>query len=284
MNSGQPLSIDTGIAARSVPTTPATTPPANAQGMQYQTSQAYDGSRQMYSAPSAYGQYGAQPSMGRYGAVQSSPSGVKNEMGPPARAGAENEHAEHKPQDGYGSQQDADGEHEGEYTHTSASYGAERQSYSYKPNTAPGPVHSDPSQISPEMTHSPHQNGTGSGRATPRTATSYSNGYSTPQRASQLPSSSLNYVMSNDTRAGAQQNGADGYAQGGYQAQPYPSAMNGGAPPSNKRMREVDESEDSYSRPISAGGDASLKRQRTDPGAVRPISQPHSVKAGGQRR
>jgi len=131
------------------------------------------------------------------------------------------------------------------------------------------------------MTHSPHQNG--SGRATPRTTSTYT-GYSTPQRAAQLPSSNLNYVMSNDARAGAQQNGADSYAaQAAYHHPQYPS-MNGGATPSNKRGREDDDQVDAYGRPMSAGGDQGLKRQRTDPGAVRPISQPHSVKAGGARR
>lgn len=280
INSGQPLPFDPGMTARSVPTTPATTPPANSQAMHYQTSQAYDNTRPLYSAPSTFaGQYGPQASMTRYGALQSSPSGVKNEMGPPARAGAENEHPDVKSHDGYGHQPDADGDHEGEYTHTSASYGARRPSYSYKPNPAPGPLHSDPSHISPEMTHSPHQNG--SGRATPRTTTTYA-GYSTPQRPSQLPSSNLNYVMSNDARAGAQQNGTETYsAQAGYPTQQYPS-MNG-ASTSNKRMREDEDQIDPYGRPLSAGGDPTLKRQRTDPG-VRPISQPHSIKAGGMRR
>ncbi|TKA44806.1 hypothetical protein B0A55_13017, partial [Friedmanniomyces simplex] len=151
--------------------------------------------------------------------------------------------------------QDAEGEHEGEYTHTR-------------------PLHSDQSHISPEMNHSPHQNG--SGRATPRSANPY------PQRASQLPSSNLNYVIGNDTRAGAP-NGAEPYpAQGGYPPQQYPP-MNGNAPQSNKRMREDDQDE-SYNTPMSAGGDPSLKRQRTDPGIGRPMSQPHSVKAGGARR
>jgi len=279
INPGQPLSIDTGITARTVPTSPASTPPGTTQSMSYQTSQPYDSSRQMYSAPSAFNQYGSQTGMQRYGGVQSSPSGVKHEMGPPTRAGAENEQGDNKAHDGYGGQQDAEGEHEGEYTHTSASYGARRLSYSYKPNSAPGPVHSDPAHISPEMTHSPHQNG--SGRATPRTTSTYP-GYSTPQRASQLPSSNLNYVMSTDTRAGAQQNGTDPYAGHGSYQPHYPS-MNG-VPPSNKRMREVDDQEDPYGRPLSAGGDSSLKRQRTDSSAMRPISQPHSVKAGGARR
>lgn len=84
--------------------------------------------------------------------------------------------------------------------------------------------------------------------------------------------------MSNDARAGAP-NGQEQYTTGAYPPQQYP-AMNGAPPPSNKRMREVDDDQDPYGRPLSAGADG-LKRQRTDPGA-RPISQP--VKAGGMRR
>ena len=278
MQSGQPLSIDTGMNARSVPTTPATTPPGNSQGVQYQTSQPYDSSRQMYSAPSTFGGYPAQQNMHRFTGVQSSP-GVKTEMGPPARAGAENEHHESKAHVAYAGQQDAEGEHEGEYTHTSASYGARRPSYNYKPNPAPGPMHPDPSHVSPEMTHSPHQNG--SGRATPRTTHPYTGYTTTQQRAAQLPSSNLSYGMSGDARGGAP-NGQEAYsAPASYQPPHYPS-MNGAPPPSNKRMREVDDEQDPYGRPLSAGGDG-LKRQRTDPGA-RPISQPHSVKAGPMRR
>ncbi|KAI7112825.1 hypothetical protein KC352_g35247 [Hortaea werneckii] len=129
------------------------------------------------------------------------------------------------------------------------------------------------------MTHSPHQNG--SGRATPRTAAPYAAYTSTPQRASHLPSSNLNYVMSTDARAGAQQNGTDPYAsQVAYQPPPqYPPITS--LPPSTKRGRE-DDSEDPYGRPMSAGGD--LKRQRTDSGAMRSMSQAQPVKAGGVRR
>ncbi|SMQ51650.1 unnamed protein product [Zymoseptoria tritici ST99CH_3D1] len=239
----------------------AATPPNHAQGIQYQTSQApYDSQRQMYApAPGAYGQqYAQQPSMNRYGQMQTSPDGVKSEMGPPARAGAENENAEAKPHGGYGGQHDVEGEHEGEYTHSR-------------------PVHTDPSHISPEMTHSPHQNG--SGRATPRTTTTYAGYNTTTQRPTQLPQSNLNYVMSNDTRAGAP-NGADTGYQPAYQASQY-AAMNGTPVANNKRMRE-DESEDPYGRPPSANGDH--KRQRTDSVSTRPIAQPQSLKAGGMRR
>lgn len=258
----------------------AATPPANSQGMQYQQTSQAPYNSQYYSAPGSYGQYSHQPAMSRgYAPIQQSPGGVKTEMGPPARAGAESEHADSKPHDGYSSQHDAEGEHEGEYTH-SASYGARRPLYTPNPNVMPGPVHSDPSHVSPEMTHSPHQNGT-HGSSTPRTTSTYT-GYSTTPRQSQLPASNLNYVMSNDTRAGAA-NGPDPAYQSGYQAAPqYPV---NGAMHSSKRGRDEDQ-EDPYGRPISASGDASIKRQRTDPGVgmARPISQPQSAKVGGMRR
>lgn len=291
IHTGQPLSIDTGMNARNVPTSPASTPPGNSQGVQYQnnTQPAYH--NQPYSAPGSYPPYGQQQQgvpqqqQQRYGPMQTSPNGVKTEMGPPGptRSGAENDHHESKPHDGYSGQQDADGEHEGEYTHNSASYDARRPSYNYKPNQAQaGPVQ-DPSHISPEMTHSPHQNG--SGRATPRTANPY-NGYNTtPQRGGgPLPSSNLNYVVSNDTRGGAP-NGPDPGYQTGYQPAPQYPSMNGTVS-GTKRGREDDEQVDPYGRPMSASGDPGLKRQRTDPGVMsaRPISQPHSVKAGGNGR
>lgn len=279
MHSGQPLSIDTGVHARSVPTTPATTPPNNSHGIQYQTSQPYDPSRQMYSAQGTYAGYPAQQPVPRYGGVQSSPGAIKNEMGPPSRSGTEHDHPDVKHHDSYGAHE-VEAEHDGHYTH-SASYDARRPMYNYKPNSAPGPMHGDPAHVSPEMNHhhSPHQ--PGSGRATPRTAHPYTGYATTPQRATHMPQSNLSHVMSNDTRGGAP-NGQEAYsAPAPYQPPAY--AMNG-APPSNKRMREDDE-QDPYGRPISAGGEG-LKRQRTDPGIVssRPISQPHSLKAGGARR
>jgi enhanced filamentous growth protein 1 len=70
MPNHQPLSIDTGLSnARSVPTTPATTPPGNSmpQGVPtYQTSQTYDSSRQLYTAPPQPSQYDSQPGIARY--------------------------------------------------------------------------------------------------------------------------------------------------------------------------------------------------------------------------
>ncbi|KAF2722359.1 apses-domain-containing protein [Polychaeton citri CBS 116435] len=270
-----PTRSDTSLRDPSLTATATTPPGTSAQSMSYPSAQAYDSSRPAYSMPSSYSsqynsQYTSQPRP--YGQVQPSPS-MDNKMAPPAsvRPGAENEHPDGKPHDGYG-HQDAEGEHEGEYTHTSASYDARRASYSYKPNPPPGPA-----QISPEMTQSPHPNG--SGRATPRTTSTYPQYGSTPNRAETLPSSNLYNVMGGDTRAGAP-NGAPAYTQpNGYAAYPPQPSL----PPSNKRVRELDDQEDPYGRSLGDSGD--MKRQRTDTGPIgamgaRPISQPHSVKAG----
>ncbi|KAG9929528.1 apses-domain-containing protein, partial [Aureobasidium melanogenum] len=155
--SQQPLAIDTNMSNRSVPTTPATTPPGSAMHSMppYQTSQAYDNGRQLYSAPSQPSQYGP-----RYGQLQPSPY-IKNEMAPPARAGAEADHAiDQKPQDGYtnhsGNHDDAEGEHEGEYTHASGSYGGNRASYAYATPATTASLHSDQTHMSSDMTGSPH--------------------------------------------------------------------------------------------------------------------------------
>lgn len=280
MHPGQPLHVETGMTTRSVPTTPATTPPGQAHGAQhgaqYHTSQSYEPSRQaMYSN---YNGYPPQQGMGRYEGVHSSPGSIKTEMGPPTRGGAEHEHHDNRHHVAYGGHHEGEGEHEGEYTHTSASYGTAQPTYNYAPNTASGPMHPEHSHVSPEMTHSPHQSG--SGRATPRTANPYQGYSTTPNRASQLPSSNLSYVMAGDPRGAP--SGPTGYpGPDGYHAQPHYPSMNG-APPSNKRMRDMDEEADPYGRPMSAG--IEVKRQRTDSGANRPIIQPQSVKAGGVRR
>ncbi|KAJ9626314.1 hypothetical protein H2203_003946 [Taxawa tesnikishii (nom. ined.)] len=210
----------------------------NIQNMQnFQTSQPYDNSRQMYTTSGQQSQYGSQPGMTRYATM---PAGgyVKSDMAPPARAGAEQEHnGDAKPHDGYANHSqehhsDAEAEHEGEYTHTAAPYGTNRNTYGYSSNTASS-MQGDHGHISPEMTGSPHKT---SGRATPRTTQSYP-GYSTPQRA-QLPSSNLYSVMSDNRNA---TNGADMYANHGYPTQQY-AGTNGIA--SNKRVRELDDSEE----------------------------------------
>ncbi|KAF1984321.1 hypothetical protein K402DRAFT_406012 [Aulographum hederae CBS 113979] len=243
----QPLSIDTGLSnARSVPATPATTPPGNSIGsMQpYQTSQSYDTSRPPYTAPpTGQAQY---PSL-RYGQQ----SYVKTEMAPPGRAGENEQGPDMKPHETLSSQpghahgeEEAEHENDPEYTHTS-SYSANRGSYNYNP-PASASIHGEHAHLSPEITSSPHQNG--SGRATPRTTAT----------------TSL-YNIVNDSRSGANGNGAEGY-QPGYSSQ-YP-ATNGGTP-NNKRAREIDDEDDHYGRPSSRdAGEDGLKRRKTMEGGA----------------
>ena len=258
----QPLSIDTGLSNnRSVPTTPASTPPGSVpQGMSYQTAQSYDGSRPMYSGP---------PSQPPQYHTQSQPM-----MAPPSRAP---DQGDVKPADGIMAPNDdsvnhANGADEGadhEYTHSNAPYNGNRAPYAY--NTAPGsgPITGQHPHLSPEMTGSPHQNG--SGRATPRTTTTdqtqWNSGYPTPQRQNG-PSSNLYSVMS-DTRTTNGNGPSDNYPPPGSQ---YPSqayATNGVA--SSKRGR--DDEDDPYGRPGSVQSEDidGLKRRKTmDGGAVAP--------------
>jgi protein SOK2 len=289
-----PLSIDTGLSnTRSMPTTPATTPPGTSiQSMQQyqQGPQPYDSSRQMYSAPpsqqNAYPQSASAQPMPRYSQDNSY---IKNEMGPPSARvpGSEAEH--HAPKDSNGmlhhnqgngqvvhgqGEEEADHEHDGEYTHdNSTNYDGSRGSYSYA-NAPPVALAGDHPQLSPEMTGSP--NHPASGRATPRTAAppqSYyaqqQGGYSTPPRV-QPPSSNLYNVMSSERGTANGSTGGDVYgSQGdlgnsmsnGYAAQQ--PVMNG-VSASNKRGRDDDDD----GRP-SSGGPAGavdvdgLKRRKT---------------------
>ncbi|KAL5379331.1 hypothetical protein PMIN02_010969 [Paraphaeosphaeria minitans] len=277
----QSLSIDTGLSNnRSVPTTPASTPPGPVQqGMSYQTAQSYDASRPMYSAPpSQPPQYHtqSQPMMGY----------PKTEMAPPARGP---DQGDVKPTDAILAQNDDSVNHnaggdeggEHEYTHSSAPYNGNRAPYTYNSAPGSGPITGEHPHLSPEMTGSPHQNG--SGRATPRTTTTsqtqWNSGYPTPQRQNG-PSSNLYSVMSDTrtTNGNAQQ---DSYPPPGSQ---YPSqtyATNGVAP--GKRGRDDDE--DPYGRPGSVQSEDidGLKRRKTmDGGAVAPPYGP-DPNAGLQR-
>ncbi|KAI9776960.1 MAG: hypothetical protein M1816_004995 [Peltula sp. TS41687] len=93
---GQPLSVDIGLSnARSMPSTPATTPPGNSiQTMQpYQNGggQGYDSTRPTtYSAPPPPSNQYVSPNMGRYGQPLQSTNNqyIKHEMRPPANRSA----------------------------------------------------------------------------------------------------------------------------------------------------------------------------------------------------
>lgn len=291
-----PLSIDTGLSnARSMPTTPATTPPGTSiQSMQqYQqgSQQPYDNSRQMYSAPppqqNAYPQpTPEQQNMNRYSQPNSY---IKNEMGPPtARApGSEAEHNEAKDANGmihhgqgqgqvvHGQAEDETDQHEAEYTHGNpANYDSSRGSYSYTNGPSVGSLPGEHPHLSPEMTGSPSH--PASGRATPRTAsapqpyyTQQQGGYNTPPRV-QPPSSNLYNVMSSERGTANGNGGGDVYAPqtdlgnsipNGYTAQQ--PVMNGGQS-SNKRGRDDDDDGRPSSRGPGGVGDIDgLKRRKT---------------------
>jgi protein SOK2 len=262
---------------------------------QYQQGpQAYDNSRQIYSAPpvqqNSYPQSSnGQQGMGRYGQTNSY---IKNEMGPPtARAPGSGPDAEHQDQKGpnglihhnpgndqvgHGqSEEEAEHEHDAEYTHdNNATYDTHRGPYNYAPAPV-GPLAGEHAHLSPEMTNSPNHQA-GSGRATPRTTatsqqpyyTQQQGGYSTPPRAQ--PSSNLYNVMSSE-RGTANGSASEVYASqpdlGNSMANGYSTqqpVINGNTS-SNKRGRDE---EDDGSRPASRGPGGvsdidSLKRRKT---------------------
>jgi enhanced filamentous growth protein 1 len=271
----QPLSIDTGLSnARSMPTTPATTPPGSSiSNMQsYQGQQGYDNSKSFYSAPptsqSAYAshQTPTQQNMARYGGAMTANT-YKNEMGPPSAPGGVNgseaehpdiksEQYQHTHVSSGPTDAEADHQHDNSYmgANTSA-FGSNRTQYAYTASSGVGTVQGDHAHMSPVMSGSPHQSG--SGRATPRgtngTHQWQPQGYQTPPRAA--PSSNLYNVMS-DSR------GANGTPTTDHYASNYTSTSLNGAATSNKRAREDD---NDSGRPDSRGLESAfdLKRRKT---------------------
>ena len=268
MSSAQPanpMSIDTGLSnARSMPTTPATTPPgANIQSIQPYppaTQPPYDSARQMYSAPpSQHSSYPPTNPASQDRSIYGQAGYVKSEMGPPAaRPVTAVDQADSKPPNGIlhpshgdqvpapGGEEEAEHEHDGEYTHDSGAYDANRAPYSYSAPPVPS-LPGDHSHISPELTGSPHQ--AGSGRATPRTAAPpqpyyTQQGYNTPPRVP--PSSSLYNMMSNDRAPSNGTSTGDVYA---------PPADMGGSITTNGYAPQP---------PILNGSSAGLKRSRDD--------------------
>ncbi|KAJ5527944.1 hypothetical protein N7513_012103 [Penicillium frequentans] len=203
MNSGvphtQPLSIDTTLShqQRSLPTTPATTPPGNnMQAMPpYQGQSGYDSSKPYYSAPpQSHPQYAPHTPMTQSGMPQYSQSlpavnYLKSEMAPPtgrAPGAPETETPELKTERYSQSNgpEESVPSHEPEYLQDQGSaYNTNRGSYTYSTNPSVGSLTGEHSQLTPEMTGSPQQNG--SGRMTPRTSVSgppphWTSGYNTP--------------------------------------------------------------------------------------------------------
>lgn len=205
----------------------ATTPPGSSMSnlQSYSSAaQGYDASRPMYSAPASQQSPYQSASNGAQDRIYAQPpSYPKSEMGPPATRPppgghhAEQHESKQQPNGILPSEQtaqhqagddEADHEHEAEYTHDSGTYDASRTSYNY---TAPGVGSlAGEGNITSDMTGSP-SHPPASGRATPRTAAPHQSyypqhaGYSTPPRIQS--SSSLYNVMTSD-RAPA--NGAQG--------------------------------------------------------------------------
>ncbi|KJZ71075.1 hypothetical protein HIM_09547 [Hirsutella minnesotensis 3608] len=265
----------------------ATTPPGTAMGSMQpypSAAQAYDGSRQIYSAPASQQSPYQTATNGTQDRMYGQPY-AKSEMAPPSNrpavGGSQGEQHDAKPPNGIMSSEQAgqhqagddegDHEHDAEYTHDSGAYDASRTSYNY---TAPGVGSlAGDGNMSSDMTGSPNH-APASGRATPRTAAPHQpyypqhSGYSTPPR---VPSSSnLFNVAGHDRGSHGGSSGADVYGNSADIAgtmsnsyAPQPSLMNGSGG-SLKRGRDDD---DDMSRPGSDGpagmGGMELKRRKT---------------------
>ena len=218
----QPLAIDTGLSnARSLPATPAGTPPGGGSGgnsapalhslPSSYASQApgaphsYDSARALYSAaPQPASQYATQQhNISRFGQPMQPNPFMKTDMGPPSSrgglasaggadsAGAEHHHhADIKP-DPYAAASAGvdDAEHDGgEYAHDgNAAYDGGRVAYSTYSNSGVAALHGDAGHMGDQVNGSPHQNG--SGRVTPRTSvggSQWASGYHTPPRSGMI--------------------------------------------------------------------------------------------------
>jgi protein SOK2 len=188
-------------------------------------------------------------------------------------------------------EEEAEHDHDTEYTHDSGAYDANRAQYNY--NAPPvASIPNDHAHLNTEMAGSSHQGG--SGRATPRTTAPQSyygqQGYNTPPRTQQS-SSNLYNVMSSDRGPTNGATGADVYAPqpdmsgsmaNGYGAQQ--PAMNGS---SSGVKRGRDDEDD---RPASVGSMDPTKRRKTFADGSMPsptydsLSRPPSAVATQRRR
>lgn len=253
-NGPQPLSIDTGAMpnTRSMPTTPATTPPGqNVQSMQTYPGQGYE---KGYYATTPSSQTGyAQPGGARF-------DGYKTDMGPPTAPNTittESGHSEHKSD--YGTAHPSSDSQE--HSDSGYSYSAGRPQYAYNPAQ-------DHQQLSPEMTSPPHQ--TGSGRGTPRTISNgpshWAGEYRTPPQSN--PGSMYNVI--GDARSSVSSAPTDNYSASNFSS-------------SHKRRRDED---DQDARPSSREYQSTYdqKRQKTSrPDSFgMPLPNPHmqAIKTG----
>jgi enhanced filamentous growth protein 1 len=275
VQTSQALPIDTGLNnTRSMPTTPATTPPGNnLQGMPpYQSQPAYDSSKSYYSsAPSTQGQYASQPlapqsiSYGQPLMKDMGPAGARPPLGP-----VEPDHADVKV-DRYNQpngqlasanvapEEEPAPEQESEYVadNGAGSY-ANRNSYTYTANPSVASLAGDHSQMGGSPSH---QNG--AERMTPRTAGAnpppqWAQGYNTPPRA--VPAGSISNIVSDTRGAPAAPNG-DTYAPSTAYASNYSGYSSVNASIGTKRMRDDDD--DRLSRSDGREADYETKRRKT---------------------
>lgn len=216
---------------------------------------------------------------------------LKNEMAPPTGRAPETEPSDLK-SDRYSqsngsdrySQNNGSGEavqeHEPEYLQDQGSAYNNRGSYTYTTNPSVGSINGEHSQLTPEMTGSPQQNG--SGRMTPRTSVSapgphWASGYNTPPRPT---AATTLYNAVSDTRGTPANGASDPYSMASTSTPVYATTMNGNMGSGNKRMRE---DEDVLRN--DSGGEYESKRRKTITEATLggpvggPLLQP--VKTGG---
>lgn len=287
MHAQSNLSIDTGLSnARSMPSTPATTPPnSSVQTMQYQQNpQTYDTSRQLYSAPPLQSPFQhpstTQQGMNRYSTLPY----IKQEMGPPGGRplGSEDQHETTKNTGLYQNPQqstqvsiedEAEHEHDTSYIHDNHTSDDNGRPYTYAPLSSAG----DRNHLGQDLNGSPNHS-SGQGRATPRTTSTaqpyyQQNGYNTPPQTLP-PSSNLYNVMSSERGTTNGQNG-EIYST---QSDNLNTSSNGYAQqPMQHGKRSRDEDDDSRSV-VSRGEYDGLKRRKT----VRENSLPHDANIRGR--
>lgn len=256
----QPLSIDTALSnQRSMPTTPATTPPGSSlHGMPpYQGQSGYDSKPYYSAAPQSHSQYAPQTPMtqsgiSNYGQSLPTLSYLKNDMAPPTGRAPETEtsqlksdrYAQSNGPDRYAQadgSSDAVQEQEPEYLQDQGSAYNNRGSYTYTANPSVGSINGEHSQLTPEMTGSPQQNG--SDRMTPRTSISgpaphWASGYNTPPRPA---AATTLYNAVSDTRGTPVNGASDPYSMASTATSVYSTTMNGNMGSGSKRMREDDD-------------------------------------------
>ncbi|KAF3761121.1 apses-domain-containing protein [Cryphonectria parasitica EP155] len=322
MNGAQgtnPMSIDTSISnTRSMPATPATTPPGSSiQSMSAYppASQPYDASRQQQQQPpppqQQQQQYNPPPLQSPYQTANTSPQDrsmysqqgayVKTEMGPPSSrpsiSGAPGEQEqkapsayhgqgnEHVAQGGGAAEDEGEHEHETEYTHDRTTYDNSNNQYNYSAPQLPSLQQSEHPHLSPEMAGAAGHQGA-SGRSTPRSAAppqAYypQSGYNTPPRGA--AQSGMYNVVSNDRASTNGTNGGDVYAS---QPDMNNTMHNGYAPaPLSAGLKRGRDDEDE--RPLSGGPGMDIKRRKTlalDPNPAQVYQPPSATTAPTRRR